>query len=433
MRSVARVGLLLADDHAEERRLARAVGADDADDAAGRQDEVQVVDQQVVAVALAQALGLDHQVAEARPGRDRDLARRPRASRPPAPRPAAPRSGRGAPCSWPAAPAAPCAPTPARARSVRRRADSSFSSCAEPVLLLLEPGRVVALPRDAGAAVELEDPAGHVVEEVAVVGHGDHRARILLEVPLEPGDRLGVEVVGRLVEEQHVGRLQQQAAERHAPPLAAGERRHVGVARRQAQRVHGDLERGGRAPSASAASIWSWTRPCSAISLSISASGRSSPSFIDSSSKRSSRLRAAGPPPRRARARPCSASSCGSCGRKPTRVPSAGKASPAKSLSIAGHDAQQRALAGAVRPEHADLRARDRTTARSRFRISLPCGVTLRRSFMVKMNWGAMAYDSVTDAQRRGRAPIPSASRSSVPAGAGGRRRPASVPPSGTR
>ena len=47
-------------------------------------------------------------------------------------------------------------------------------------LLLLEPRRVVALPRDAGAAVELEDPAGDVVEEVAVVRDGDDRAGVLL-------------------------------------------------------------------------------------------------------------------------------------------------------------------------------------------------------------------------------------------------------------
>ncbi len=44
-------------------------------------------------------------------------------------------------------------------------------------LLLLQPGRVVALPGDAEAAVELEDPFGHVVEEVAVVGDGDDGSR----------------------------------------------------------------------------------------------------------------------------------------------------------------------------------------------------------------------------------------------------------------
>src|SRR5205807_5088 len=51
----------------------------------------------------------------------------------------------------------------------------------EPLLLLLEPRRVVAPERDAAAAVELEDPARHVVEEVAVVGDGDDRALVLRE------------------------------------------------------------------------------------------------------------------------------------------------------------------------------------------------------------------------------------------------------------
>src|SRR3546814_13888552 len=41
----------------------------------------------------------------------------------------------------------------------------------EAVVLLHQPVGVVALPRDAAAAVELQDPFGGVVEEVAVMGH----------------------------------------------------------------------------------------------------------------------------------------------------------------------------------------------------------------------------------------------------------------------
>jgi hypothetical protein len=70
--------------------------------------------------------------------------------------------------------------------------------------------RVVALVGDAAAAVEFEDPAGGVVEEVTVVGDRDHGAGEVLEEALEPAHRLGVEVVGRLVEQQHVGLGQQQ-------------------------------------------------------------------------------------------------------------------------------------------------------------------------------------------------------------------------------
>ena len=66
-------GCLLADDHAEQRRLARAVRADHADDAARRQLEGEIVDQQHVAEALAETLGLDYHVAETRARRNGDL------------------------------------------------------------------------------------------------------------------------------------------------------------------------------------------------------------------------------------------------------------------------------------------------------------------------------------------------------------------------
>ena len=73
------------------------------------------------------------------------------------------------------------------------------------------------------AAVELEDPAGDVVEEVAIVGDGDDGALVVGQVLLEPGDALGVEVVGGLVQQQQIGLLQQQPAQRDAAPLAAGQ------------------------------------------------------------------------------------------------------------------------------------------------------------------------------------------------------------------
>src|SRR5207245_1322985 len=70
----------------------------------------------------------------------------------------------------------------------------------EALPLLLEPRAVVALVRDAGPLVELEDPAGHVVEEVAVMGDRHHAAGVLGKVTLEPSDRIGVQMVRRLVE-----------------------------------------------------------------------------------------------------------------------------------------------------------------------------------------------------------------------------------------
>ena len=80
------------------------------------------------------------------------------------------------------------------------------------------------------------------------MGDRHHGALVVLEEALEPGDRLGVEVVRRLVEEQQVGRGEEQPAERDPAALAAGERRHVAVALGQAQRVHGPVELGLEAP-----------------------------------------------------------------------------------------------------------------------------------------------------------------------------------------
>ena len=229
------VGLLLAGDHPEQRRLAGAVGADHADDPAARQRERQVLDQQLVAEALAQPLGLDDDVAEVRRRRDVDLhlveldvalLRDERLEV----RQARLLLGLAA--------------LRVLAHPLELGGDRALARLLgallqrQALLLLLEPARVVALVGDAAAAVELEDPAGDVVEEVAIVGDRDDRALVLGEVRLQPRDRLGVEVVRGLVEQQQVGRAEQQPAQRDAAALAAGELRDVGVGGRQAQRVH---------------------------------------------------------------------------------------------------------------------------------------------------------------------------------------------------
>ena len=110
------------------------------------------------------------------------------------------------------------------------------------LLLLLQPGTVVAFPRNAVAAVEFENPFGRVVEEVAIVGDRHHGAGKFLQELLQPVDAFGIEVVGRLVEQQHVGLGQQQPAQRDAALLAAGQVADLGVPRRQAQRIGGDFQ-----------------------------------------------------------------------------------------------------------------------------------------------------------------------------------------------
>ena len=58
---------------------------------------------------------------------------------------------------------------------------------------------------------------------------GNDGAGIFLKKTLEPGDRLGIEVVGRFIEQQHVRLGKQQAAERDATPFAAGQFADAGI------------------------------------------------------------------------------------------------------------------------------------------------------------------------------------------------------------
>ena len=245
--------------------------------------------------------------------------------------------------------------------SVFCRADSCFSSCASRCLLLLEPRRVVALPRDAFAAIELEDPLRDVVQEVAIVRDRDDGAR---DTPADAARAtrrdLGIEMVGRLVEQQHVRLLEQQPAQRDAALLAAGERR-----RRRRRRG------GQRSASIAMSSLRSRSHASGGVDLVLHArparpaacpsrrraSAPRTSSLISSNSCSRSRdrlhalLDVAAHVVRRDRAAAPAA-------RKPTRVPRRGHASPRKSLSTPAMMRSSDALAGAVGAEHADLRAR---------------------------------------------------------------------------
>ncbi len=94
---------------------------------------------------------------------------------------------------------------------------------AQPLLLLFQPRRVVAFERNALAAIEFQNPTGDVVEKISVMGNGDDRARITLQVMFEPRHRFGIEMVGRLVEQKNIGLLQEQPAQCNAAAFAAGQ------------------------------------------------------------------------------------------------------------------------------------------------------------------------------------------------------------------
>ena len=235
----AGIGLLQAHYHAEEGRLTSAVRSDDAHDAARRQHEVEILDELLLAESLADAVCLDDFVAQARAVGDEYLelfltllllfieqlvvaveAR-----------------------------LALCLTCLGRHANPLELALQRFAAFAGHLLLLLhalglllEPRGVVALPGNAFAPVEFKNPACHVVEEVTVVRHGNHRALVLRQVLFEPVDALGIQVVRRFVEQQHVGLLQEQAAECHAATFATAQRIDWLVCWRTTKRVHCSLQ-----------------------------------------------------------------------------------------------------------------------------------------------------------------------------------------------
>ena len=70
---LARSGLLFADDHLEQRRLAYAVGANNAHDAVARQAERQIVDEHAAVEFLMQVLDVEYLGAQARAHRNVDV------------------------------------------------------------------------------------------------------------------------------------------------------------------------------------------------------------------------------------------------------------------------------------------------------------------------------------------------------------------------
>ncbi len=74
------------------------------------------------------------------------------------------------------------------------------------------------------------------------MGDDQDRALVVDQVLLQPGDGFGVEVVGRFVQQQHLGRFEQQLAQRHPALLAARQAVDRGIVRRAAQRLHRDID-----------------------------------------------------------------------------------------------------------------------------------------------------------------------------------------------
>ena len=93
--------------------------------------------------------------------------------------------------------------------------------------LLGQVGREVALVGGHGLEGDLPDLRTHVIEEVAVVADHQHRTGIAFEVVFQPFHGGKVQVVGGLVQNEHVRLFQQQLCQPQPRQLAAGEHRNV--------------------------------------------------------------------------------------------------------------------------------------------------------------------------------------------------------------
>ena len=83
--------------------------------------------------------------------------------------------------------------------------------------------RVIAVVKIAGAVVNLDHAVAALVDEPAVMRDNEHRTAVILEVIAQPVHRIHVKVVGRLIQQQHIGLLQNNAREVDARFFAAGE------------------------------------------------------------------------------------------------------------------------------------------------------------------------------------------------------------------
>ena len=186
------------------------------------------------------------------------------------------------------------------------------------------------------------------------MGDGHDGALVVPQEPLQPGHRLGVEVVGGLVEQQEVGPGQQEAAERDPAPFAARQRGDVGVARRHPQGVHGHVDGPLQVPRAGGLDalleIGLALAELLVVGVRVGPAGQHRVVVGQQPRRLTGAVHdVADHVLRRVELRLLLEQPDGEPGREP------GLAGVA--VVDAGHDPQQRRLAGAVRAEHADLGA----------------------------------------------------------------------------
>ena len=90
--------------------------------------------------------------------------------------------------------------------------------------LALQKSVVIARPVEELTSIDLQDAGGDLAEERPVVRHEQQCGRPVGKECFQPGDRIDVEVVGRLIKEQQIWFGDKRLGQQHSP-LHAGRRR----------------------------------------------------------------------------------------------------------------------------------------------------------------------------------------------------------------
>ena len=81
------------------------------------------------------------------------------------------------------------------------------------------------------ALIEMQDGIDRLIQQVAVMAHQQNGVRIIADVALEPDRAFEIEIVGGLVEQQHIRRAKQRRRQGNAHAPAAGKGRAGAILR----------------------------------------------------------------------------------------------------------------------------------------------------------------------------------------------------------
>ena len=227
----------VAEQQPQQRRFARAVRSDQANPIAADDTRRKIPNHRVRSECLRDMVGLEHNLARRVSGFDlQAYGGRLLASR----RPLLPHGHQRADAPFVARP--PRLDALAQPRFLFRQALVELvlrdRFVGQPLVLLSQERRVVARPRGELPAVDFDDPRRDALEERAVVSHEYQRTRIVREKCLQPDDCVEIEVIGRLVEQQHIRLGDQRPCEQHTAPPSARKRVDADIRRQLEARQH---------------------------------------------------------------------------------------------------------------------------------------------------------------------------------------------------